>query len=81
MKLIRFGLKGFEKPGVILADGSIKDCSAHASDYDHTFFSSGGIERLRAVVKAGELLPDAPAGVRIGAPVARPRNVLAIGLN
>ena len=81
MRLIRFGLKGFEKPGVILTDGSIKDCSAHASDYDHAFFSSGGIERLRAVVKAGELLPDAPAGVRIGAPVARPRNVLAIGLN
>jgi len=81
MKLVRFGQRGQEKPGVVTADGRIKDVSAHVGDYDHAFFSSGGLAALRAVAALPDTLPDAPAGARIGPPVARPRNVFAIGLN
>ena len=81
MKLIRFGTRGDEKPGLVMADGSIRDCSAHVADYDHAFFADGGLERLRAVAARADTLPAAPANVRIGAPIARPRNIFAIGLN
>ena len=81
MKLVRFGNRGQEKPGIVTADSRIKDVSAHVRDYDHAFFSGGGLESLRAIAASPESLPNAPAGVRIGAPVARPRNVFAIGLN
>jgi len=64
-----------------MADGSIRDCSAHVADYDHEFFADGGLERLRAVAARADTLPAAPAEVRIGAPIARPRNIFAIGLN
>jgi len=81
MKLVRFGLRGQEKPGIVTADGRMKDVSAQVRDYDHAFFSGGGLESLRAVASTPDSLPDVPAGTRIGAPVARPRNVFAIGLN
>ena len=81
MKLIRFGTRGDETPGLVAADGTIRDCSAHVADYDHAFFAGGGMERLRAAAAHPDTLPVAPAGVRIGAPIARPRNVFAIGLN
>lgn len=81
MKLVRFGPRGQEKPGLVMADGRVKDISAHVRDYDHDFFATGGLERLRALAANPDALPDAPAGARLGAPVARPRNVFAIGLN
>jgi len=81
VKLIRFGTRGDEKPGLVMADGSIRDCSAHVADYDHGFFADGGLERLRAVAARADTLPAAPADVRVGAPIARPRNIFAIGLN
>jgi hypothetical protein len=70
MKLVRFGNRGQERPGIVTADGRIKDVSAHVRDYDHAFFSSGGLEALRAIAASPESLPDAPARVRIGAPPA-----------
>ncbi len=81
MKLVRFGSRGAEKPGLVGPDGTIRDCSAHVADYDHAFFAGGGLEKLRGLAANPAALPAAPAGVRIGAPVARPRNVFAIGLN
>ena len=81
MKLVRFGSRGQEKPGLITAAGGIKDCSAHVADYDHAFFASGGLEMLRGLAARIDTLPDVPAGTRLGAPVARPGNVYAIGLN
>jgi hypothetical protein len=41
MKLVRFGPRGEERPGIVVADGVIKDCSAVVSDYDHAFFATG----------------------------------------
>jgi 2,4-didehydro-3-deoxy-L-rhamnonate hydrolase len=81
MKLVRFGDRDREQPGIVAADGRIKDVSGHVRDYDHDFFSGGGLDAVRALAARPDALPDAPAGARIGAPVARPRNVFAIGLN
>ena len=81
MKLVRVGPRGQEKPGLVTADGRLKDISAHVRDYDHDFFAGGGLERLRALAATPDALPDAPANARLGPPVARPRNVFAIGLN
>jgi len=81
MKLVRFGPRGQEKPGLVAPDGRLKDLSAHVRDYDHDFFSGGGLETVRRLAAGLDALPDAPPTVRLGAPVARPRNVFAIGLN
>jgi 2,4-diketo-3-deoxy-L-fuconate hydrolase len=82
MKLIRFGDFQKEKPGVELAPGIRKDCSAHFADWNGDFFAGNGPARLTAFLKDSvDELPDVPAGARIGAPVARPGKVVCIGLN
>lgn len=81
MKLVRFGSQGAERPGLVGPGGVIKDCSARVADYGHDFFAGGGLEMLRELAADSAALPDAPADARLGPPVARPRNVFAIGLN
>ncbi|MBM4022309.1 MAG: fumarylacetoacetate hydrolase family protein [Planctomycetes bacterium] len=81
MKLVRFGPRGREKPGLLAADGGIRDLSTHVRDFDHAFFAGDGLEQVRSLAATPDALPRAAAGVRLGAPVARPRNVFAIGLN
>ena len=69
MKLVRFGPRGQEKPGLVTADGRIKDASTHVRDYDHDFFADGGLERLRALAAT----PEADAETRVTRAVARSR--------
>ncbi len=78
MKLIRFGEKGSEKPG-LLVDGKRVDVSAAVEDYDRGFFVGGGLERLASVDLAD--CPEVPKDVRWASPTARPGNIIAIGLN
>lgn len=84
MKLIRVGESGSEKPGVLVDEYHYLDVSDFFDDFDESFFGSGGIAKLREVV---ELLRarDVPArsleGIRLGAPVARPHQIICIGLN
>ncbi len=79
MKLVRFGNAGSEKPGLVDADGKIRDLSGHVGDIDAAAVSPDGIARLAAIDPAS--LPEAPAGVRLGPPVAGSRNFIAVGLN
>jgi 2-keto-4-pentenoate hydratase/2-oxohepta-3-ene-1,7-dioic acid hydratase in catechol pathway len=79
MKLIRFGEKGQEKPGVLDGQGKIRDVSAYVSDYGPHFFAQGGLQTLSKVNLAN--CPVVPEGVRVGACVAQPGNFIAIGLN
>ena len=82
MKLIRFGQFRKEKPGVELASGVRKDCSAHFADWNNEFFAGDGLARLAGLLKAKiDQLPDVPTGARIGAPITRPGKVICIGLN
>ena len=83
MYLMRIGQPGSEKPIVRLDDETYVDVSDLANDFDEAFFGSGGIERIRPVVQqrtdAGQVARF--DGERIGAPFARPHQILCIGLN
>jgi 2-keto-4-pentenoate hydratase/2-oxohepta-3-ene-1,7-dioic acid hydratase in catechol pathway len=82
MKLVRFGARGAEKPGVILADGAMIDASGFGSDWNEAFFESGGLARLAKWVAAnGAGAPRVAAGTRLGPAVARPSKIVCIGLN
>ncbi|MFC3725579.1 fumarylacetoacetate hydrolase family protein [Neoaquamicrobium sediminum] len=79
MKLIRFGDKGNEKPGLIDAAGTIRDVSSIVGDYGPETLSPELLDKL-ASADLGSL-PAAPEGVRIGSPVSRIGHFIAIGLN
>lgn len=83
MYLMRIGQPGSEKPIVRLDDETYVDVSDLATDFDEAFFGSGGIERIKPIVQqraaAGQVARF--AGERIGAPFARPHQILCIGLN
>ncbi len=79
MKLVRFGDVGSEKPGVVAADGSIRDLSGHVADITGDTLSPAGLDALRRIDPMG--LPAAPQGARLGAPVAGSRSFIAVGLN
>jgi 2-keto-4-pentenoate hydratase/2-oxohepta-3-ene-1,7-dioic acid hydratase in catechol pathway len=82
MKLIKFGQQGSEKPGVILSNGTTIDVSAFTPDFDEAFFESSGLERLSAWLEMNATnAPQVPAGIRLGAPLARPSKIICIGLN
>lgn len=81
MKLIRFGERGAEKPGVLVG-AERKDCSAHFADWNVAFFRDGGLARLRTLLERGAAaLPTVAESVRWGSPIARPGKVVCIGLN
>ena len=81
MKLIRFGHKGHEHPGVLIG-GTRRDCSAHFADWDHDFFQNAGLADLQALIdREGTSLPEVPDDARWGAPMARPGLIMCIGLN
>jgi len=79
MKLCRFGPAGQEKPGIIDADGAIRDLSSIVVDIGPDSLSAEGLSRLRGLALDG--LPLAPQGARYGVPVAGTRKFIAIGLN
>ncbi|MBA2810843.1 fumarylacetoacetate hydrolase family protein [Streptomyces sp. KM273126] len=83
MYLMRIGAPGAEKPVARIDDETYVDLSDVVTDFDEAFFESGGIDRLRPVVtertQAGRV--SRFAGERVGAPIARPHQILCIGLN
>ncbi len=81
MKLIRHGLPGQEKPGLLLPDGSRIDTSEVTRDYDESFFASGGLTRLAAWSTTAPAAPLVPEDARWAAPVARPSKIVCAGLN
>ena len=82
MKLIRFGERGGEKPGILDSQGNRRDCSAHFSDWNHDFLQNDGLNSLAELLRSDECqLPLVDVQVRWAAPVARPGKVICIGLN
>ncbi|MFE2755209.1 fumarylacetoacetate hydrolase family protein [Actinosynnema sp. NPDC059335] len=83
MYLMRIGAPGAEKPVARLDDETYVDLSDVVRDFDEEFFGSGGLDRVRPVVadraEAGRV--SRFAGERVGAPIARPHQILCIGLN
>ena len=83
MYLMRLGPIGSERPVVRIDDSHYVDVSGVVDDFDETFFGSNGLPRLAEIVQertASEQLQEF-GEERIGAPIARPHQILCIGLN
>jgi ureidoglycolate lyase len=79
MKLVRYGPAGREKPGIVDADGKIRDLSRVVKDIDGEMLASGGLAKIKkANLKKLKVVPGRP---RLGACVGHVRNFIAIGLN
>lgn len=84
MKLVRFGEKGQERPGVWLDDGRILDVRAsafHIEDFNEHFFTHFGLRQLAALLDDPSSKYVLADGVRLGAPVARPSKIICVGAN
>ena len=79
MKLLRFGPVGQEKPGLLDADGRIRDLSAHVSDISGAAILPEGLERLKRL-NPGDL-PLVEGTPRLGPCVAGSGKFVCIGLN
>lgn len=83
MFLMRLGAAGSERPVVRVDDTTYVDVSDVTADFDERFFGSGGLEPLRATVdeRVAAGRTSTFGKERIGAPIARPHQILCIGLN
>jgi len=79
MKLVRYGPKGAEKPGLVEASGQVRDLSREFAGLRAEDMTLELAERL-AGLNADDL-PVAEAGARFGSPLSRPGHFVAVGLN
>jgi 2-keto-4-pentenoate hydratase/2-oxohepta-3-ene-1,7-dioic acid hydratase in catechol pathway len=77
------GPVGSEKAGVLVDDTTFVDVSDVVGDFDEAFFGSGKLAALPALVaqRAADGRTEALGDRRLGAPFARPHQILCIGLN
>jgi len=79
MKLVRYGDIGFEKPGLIDANGDLRDLSTHIGDIDGSVLGPESLTRLREVDVSD--LPMVAGTPRLGACVGNVGKFICIGLN
>lgn len=79
MKLVRYGAIGAEKPGLIDAEGKIRDLSDVVGDIAGATLSDAGLDLIRSVDPA--TLPEVDGDVRLGPCVGGVGKIVAIGLN
>jgi 2-keto-4-pentenoate hydratase/2-oxohepta-3-ene-1,7-dioic acid hydratase in catechol pathway len=79
MKLVRYGNPGKEKPGLIDADGKLRDLSGVVADIGPDQLGAAGMTKLRKVNPAK--LPLVRGKPRYGCPVNQVGKFIAIGLN
>jgi 2,4-didehydro-3-deoxy-L-rhamnonate hydrolase len=79
MKLVRYGEKGAEKPGLIDKSGQLRDLSGHIKDLNGETYSPASLRKLTEIDPA--LLPAVSGKPRFGAPVTGISKFVAIGLN
>ena len=79
MKLVRYGITGHEKPGILDRDGNIRDLSDHVPDIDGLTLAPASLERLANLdIDSMSAVEGSP---RLGAPVAGIGKLVCIGLN
>jgi 2-keto-4-pentenoate hydratase/2-oxohepta-3-ene-1,7-dioic acid hydratase in catechol pathway len=79
MKLVRYGSKGREKPGLIDAQGKLRDLSAHCATIGWEELSPAGQKRLAAINPA--TLPLVRGKPRFGVPFTGISKIIGVGLN
>ena len=79
MKLLRYGEKGQEKPGLLDAQGQIRDLSGHIDDIAGQAITAEGLATLRTIDPSS--LPVVNGSPRLGPCVGRVGKFICIGLN
>lgn len=79
MKLVRYGRAGAERPGLVDAEGRLRDLSRVVDDITPEVLAPAGLKRLRAVKP--ERLPAVKGRPRLGCPLAGIGKIVCIGLN
>jgi 2-keto-4-pentenoate hydratase/2-oxohepta-3-ene-1,7-dioic acid hydratase in catechol pathway len=79
MKLVRYGRAGAERPGIVDAEGKLRDLSGVVEDITPEIFQPVTLKRLRGVKLAG--LPLVKGRPRLGCPLAGIGKIVCIGLN
>jgi len=79
MKLVRYGRAGAEKPGLIDAEGRLRDLSRVVRDITPEVLTPAGLKRLRAAKPS--LMPAVKGKPRLGCPLAGIGKIVCIGLN
>ena len=80
MKLLRWGEKTQEKPGLLDSSGQIRDLSGHLHDIEGGILSPHELDRIRSLAAINDL-PIVSASTRLGPCVARVPNFICVGLN
>lgn len=79
MKLVRYGQPGHEQPGILDAGGTVRSLAGHLHDISPETLADGSLDRLRGLNPA--MLEAVPPGTRLGPPLSRTGNFVAVGLN
>ena len=79
MKLLRYGEPGAEKPGLLHADGTIRDLAGVVDDLAGEVLHPGGLARIAAA--DADALPEVGGAPRLGPCVAGTGKYICIGLN
>jgi len=79
MKLLRYGNKGTEKPGILDANGAVRDLSAHVSDFAGETVSLDALDAVRKIDVNSLPVVENPG--RIGSCLATVPNFFCVGLN
>lgn len=79
MKLLRWGPRGAEQPGLLDSNGVLRDLTGHVPDIAGEVLSPAGLDRLRTLDP--DTLPLVPGTPRLGPPVGGTGKFVAIGLN
>lgn len=78
MKLVRFGLSGQEKPGVIDSSGILRDVSSFVDDWYGSTLSPLNLQKLAAL--SLDSFPVGPLDARLGAPIDRVGKIVGCAL-
>ena len=79
MKIVRYGARDQEKPGILATDGTLRDASAFASDWTPSQLSHEALGELKKIDVAA--LPVVEGSVRLGVPYTGIQKIVAVGLN
>jgi 2-keto-4-pentenoate hydratase/2-oxohepta-3-ene-1,7-dioic acid hydratase in catechol pathway len=79
MKLVRYGAAGAEKPGLIDAQGRLRDLSGHIAEIDRATLSPSGLAALQEL--SIESLPLVQGAPRLGVPLTGISKLVCVGLN
>ncbi|MEY3667243.1 MAG: hypothetical protein RL572_783 [Pseudomonadota bacterium] len=79
LSLVRYGPAGQEKPGLVDAQGQLRDLSAHIRDITPDVLSDESLDAIAAIPLAD--LPVVPGNPRLGVPLTGIGKIIAVGFN